>query len=183
MRYKDAYALIKEDYGNYAIHHVGGGKVNQFLKVLIHEHGFRFLLFLRLTCVKSFLRPFFWLFYRHYSTKFGIQISTRTPVGGGLYLGHGLGVIVNGSATIGRNVTISQFCTIGSSKGKAATIEDGVYIGPHSCLVEDVTIGENAIIGAGSVVVKDLPANCIAAGNPCKVIKVKNEKTQEYERI
>ena len=51
------------------------------------------------------------------------------------------------------------------------TIEDDVWIGAHSIVLKGVTIGARSIIGAGSVVTKSIPADCIAAGNPCRVIK------------
>ena len=54
---------------------------------------------------------------------------------------------------------------------KPVMIHDHVWIGTGSMIMKGVTIGENSIIGAGSVVVKDIPANVIAAGNPCKVIR------------
>lgn len=97
--------------------------------------------------MKGPIRPFFWLVYHHLSSKYGIQISTRTPIGSGLYIGHGLGVVINASARIGKNVSLSQFLTIGSNKGKAATIEDDVYIAPSVCLVEDVVIGRGSVVG------------------------------------
>ena len=50
-------------------------------------------------------------------------------------------------------------------------IEKNVWIGMNSVILKGVTIGDNSIIGAGSVVVKDVPKNTIAAGNPAKVIK------------
>jgi acetyltransferase-like isoleucine patch superfamily enzyme len=51
------------------------------------------------------------------------------------------------------------------------TIEDDVWIGAHSLILKGVTIGARSIIGAGSVVTKSIPSDCIAAGNPCKVIR------------
>ena len=53
-------------------------------------------------------------------------------------------------------------------------IKDKVWIGAHAIILGPITIGENSIIGAGSVVVKDVPANSVVAGNPAKVIKTIN---------
>ena len=69
---------------------------------------------------------------------------------------------------------MSQFTTIGSNEGKAATIGNNVYIGPNTCVVENVIIGNNVTIGAGSVVTKDIPNNATAAGNYAKVLNFKN---------
>lgn len=57
-------------------------------------------------------------------------------------------------------------------KNAPVTICDYVFIGARSIVLKGVTIGEKSIIAAGSVVVNDIPANCIAGGNPCKVIKL-----------
>lgn len=54
---------------------------------------------------------------------------------------------------------------------KPVVIKDGVWIGAKTVILPGVTIGENAVIGAGSVVNKDIPANCVAVGNPCRVIR------------
>ena len=170
MTYKEAISYIKSDLSRYNLKRSGGGK---FLRAYLFEHGFRFSFWFRLACVHSVIRPFFWLIYKHYSTLYGIQIPTRTKIGKGFYLGHGLCVVINPTAVIGNNVNIGQFTTIGSSKGKAATIEDGVWIGPGCCIVEDVHIGKNSVIGAGSVVVKDVPENTVSAGSPAKVIRYK----------
>lgn len=58
-----------------------------------------------------------------------------------------------------------------SIKSAPITIEDDVWIGAHCIILKGVTIGARSIIGAGSVVTKSIPSDCIAAGNPCKVIK------------
>ena len=125
--YIELIKILKCDYLRYSSHY-GGAFWKKIIKVLVHERGFVYLLWLRLTSVKSPIRPVFWLIYHHLSSKYGIQISTRTNIGSGLYIGHGCGIIINPTAKIGKNVSLSQFLTIGSNKGKAATIEDNVYI-------------------------------------------------------
>lgn len=64
-----------------------------------------------------------------------------------------------------------------SGECKPVVIEDNVWLGINSMVLKGVTIGRNSVIGAGSVVTKDIPANVIAAGNPCKVVKKIELKT------
>ena len=95
-------------------------------------------------------------------------------MGYGLYIGHNGPVVVNPTAILGNNVNLSQFTTIGAIDGAAAVIGDNVYIGPACCLIENVHIGDNVTIGAGSVVTKDIPANATAVGNYAKVVNFNN---------
>jgi acetyltransferase-like isoleucine patch superfamily enzyme len=98
----------------------------------------------------------------------------------------------NGSGT-GQHVFIGGFnhgYTDGSKNSKyqpldikGVLIEDEAHIGANSVVLAGVTIGKRTQIGAGSVVTKSIPAFCIAAGNPCKVIKTFNSSTGEWERI
>lgn len=93
---------------------------------------------------------------------------------------------------IGDNVTFSSRVTLfahdASSKkltsyvkiGKIK-IEDNVFIGANTTILPNVRIGENSIIGAGSVVVKDIPANCVATGNPAKMIMTVQEYKSKLE--
>lgn len=112
--------------------------------------------------------------HRQLSRKWGIQIPRTAKIGYGLYIGHGVGIVINPKTVIGNNVNLSQFLTIGSNKGTPAVIGDNVYIGPSVCIVEDVKIGNNVTIGAGSVVTKDVPENATVAGVPAKVLNYNN---------
>ena len=93
----------------------------------------------------------------------------------------GCSIVCNDSVNIGNNVLFGANCQIGdrdghqdryASKPAPIIIEDGVWLGMNVTILKGVTIGKNTIIGANSVVTKDIPARSIAAGNPCKVIKL-----------
>ena len=168
--YGDALRLIASDFFRVT----GRMERNPFRLWLRHfrSSAMGFLFYYRLS---SYRRgpayPYFRLRMEKYVRKYALQIPLSARVGEGLYLGHGVSVIVNGSAVIGNNVNLSHFVTIGSLKGSAAVIEDGAYIGPSTSLVEDVRIGSNAMVGAGAVVVRDVPAGAVAAGVPARIIK------------
>lgn len=108
--------------------------------------------------------------YRRFSRKYGVQIPIGTKIGAGLYIGHGIGIVINGKTKIGHNCNISQFLTIGSNNDTPATIGDNVYIGPGVSIIEQVSIGNNVKIGAGTIVINDIPDNCTSVGNPNRII-------------
>lgn len=137
------------------------------------NHCFSYCFYLRLCSVKNIFYPFAWIMHSHLSKKYGLQINPKTKIGYGLYIGHGIGIVINPTAIIGNNCNLSQFTTIGSNEGRAAVIGDNVYIGPSVCIVENVRIGDNVTIGAGAVVTKDIPENATVAGVPAKVISYK----------
>ena len=154
-----AIELIKSDLFRYA----GTTSSKAFIKTYVKEAGFRFSVAFRLVNAGGVLKLFgiiLWKLRNHQQ----IQILRKTKIG------YGGPVVVNPSTVIGNNCNLSQFVTIGSNEGKAAVIGDNVYIGPNTCIVEDVSIGDNATIGAGSVVTKDIPSNATAAGNYAKVL-------------
>lgn len=171
MTYKQAFHLISTDLHRWnkpENSKMGGAKM---LRLLLLHKGSKFMFWWRLCHVKGILTPFYRLMLRHYSEKYGIEIPVAVEIGEAFMIGHSVGIVMNGNCNIGNNVTICQFLSIGSTTGKAATIGDNAYIGPHVSLVNDVYIGKNAIIGAGAVVTKDVPDNEIWAGNPAKFIK------------
>lgn len=134
------------------------------------NHCYRYSFWLRLSKSGGFTGLISRQMHRRYSIKYGMQIPIATKIGYGFYIGHGVGIVINGGTTIGNNVNISQFLSIGTNKHTPATIGDNVYIGPNVCIVEDVKIGSGTTIAAGSVVVRDIPQNSTAAGCPAKII-------------
>ncbi len=176
----DCIRLAQSDYYRYC------GKEVGLLRMLFYALGhplFAFSFWLRLCsfrskipCIGNVIYCISKLLKTKIGRKRGIMISEKMPLGYGLYLSHGFGVVVNPSAVIGNNCTISQFTTIGAVEGKAAVVGDNVYIGPNVCLVENIMIGSFSIIAAGAVVVKDVPNNSIVAGVPAKVISDSSSK-------
>lgn len=92
----------------------------------------------------------------------------------------GVSIVAWKSVKIGNNVMVGADTCIGDTDDHPerlgtppapVEIKDNVFIGMHCLILKGVTIGDNSIIGAGSVVTKDIPANCVAAGVPCKVIR------------
>lgn len=153
------------------------GKVSfkLFVKNYLFNRGFNFSFWLRIASSKTFLAKFAYPIYYYKKKKYGIDIHTTTKIGYGLYIGHGGPLVINPTAELGHKVNLSQFTTIGANGGRrAAKIGNNVYIGPHVCIVESITIGDNATIGAGSVVTKDIPENATAVGNYAKVIHMNN---------
>jgi putative colanic acid biosynthesis acetyltransferase WcaB len=107
----------------------------------------------------------------------GIELRFKTQVGPGLRLFHGQGLVVHEGTVIGANCTLRQSTTVGNktladgSTSACPVIEDGVDIGANAVVVGPITVGPSAVIGAGSVVVKSVPARAVVAGNPARVIR------------
>jgi len=167
--YSDCFLLIKSD----AYRYIGNMSLKSFLKLYLKEPSFLYNFWLRLSSYDGLFKIPIKIIQRHYSKKYGIFIPPKTKIGYGFFIGHCCGIVINPTAIIGNNVNISQFTTIGSNEGKAAVIDDEVYIGPGVSIVENVRIGKRSTIGAGAVVVKDVNAESTVAGVPAKYISSK----------
>lgn len=105
------------------------------------------------------------------------RIFEEMPLLGGLIFPHPYGIVIGGYSKIGQNCHIGQHVTIGGNMGKQKNgqtqpvIGNDCFICANSIVVGPITIGDNVIIGAGSMVIHDIPSNVGAAGNPCRIIK------------
>jgi len=104
----------------------------------------------------------------------GIEIHPAAKIGGGFFIDHGMGVVIGETTEIGENCTIFQGVTLGGvslDKGKRhPTLKDNVIVGAGATILGPVTIGSNSRIGAGSVVVNEVPPDSTVLGIPGKVV-------------
>ena len=112
--------------------------------------------------------------------KTGIEIHPGATIGKGLFIDHGSGVIIGETTVIGDNVTLYQGVTLGGTgkeKGKRhPTLEDNVMVSAGAKILGSFTIGENSKIGAGSVVLEEVPPNCTVVGVPGRIVRMGDKK-------
>lgn len=110
----------------------------------------------------------------------GIEIHPGAKIGENFFIDHGNGVIIGETAEIGDNVTLYQGVTLGGTgkeHGKRhPTVEDNVLIGAGAKVLGSFKVGENSKIGAGSVVIEEVPPNCTVVGVPGRAVRRNNQK-------
>ena len=115
------------------------------------------------------------MFYKFWiEWTLGIEIPYDTQIGKGLVVYHSVALVINKHTIIGANCVLRHSTTIGQRgdlESDCPIIGDNVNVGAQVCILGKISIGDNSIIGAGSVVVKDVPANAVVAGNPARVIR------------
>jgi len=104
----------------------------------------------------------------------GIEIHPGAKIGRRLFIDHGMGAVIGETATVGDDVTLFQGVTLGGTgkeHGKRhPTIEDGVVVGGGAKILGNITVGKNCRIGAGSVVLRNVPDNSTVVGVPGHII-------------
>ena len=104
----------------------------------------------------------------------GVEIHPGARIGRRVFIDHGMGVVIGETAIVGDDVTLYQGVTLGGT-GKDVgkrhpTLRDGVFVGNNANILGNITIGENSRVGAGSVVVRDVPPDSTVVGVPAHIV-------------
>lgn len=134
---------------------------------LLINNYFRTLFYFRTNGFFSKLLRFF------YPKNNTFIIDVTTKIGGGLVLAHPYATILN-ATSIGKNVYVNHLVTVGEKNNQKPIIGNNVELHTNCIVIGGITIGDNAIIGAGAVVVKDVPENAIVVGNPAQITTKNN---------
>jgi len=115
----------------------------------------------------------------------GVEIHPGADVGDRLFIDHGMATVVGETADIGDDVLLYHGVTLGGKSMQRAkrhpTLEDGVTIGANATLIGPVTIGENSTVGAGAVVVDDVPPETTVVGNPARPVEESDAEPTEAQ--
>ena len=134
----------------------------------------------------------------HVTPPFWCDYGKNVHLGEGFFANHGLVILDGAPVTFGRNVFVAPNCVFstaghpidaerrnqGLEYALPITVGDDVWFGMGVMVCPGVTIGSNVVIGAGSVVTRDVPSGVVAAGNPCRVLReIGPEDAQRYQRF
>lgn len=117
----------------------------------------------------------------------GIEIHPGATIGEGLFIDHGTGIVIGETAEIGRNVTLYQGVTLGGTgkeKGKRhPTLGNNVVVASGAKVLGSFTVGDHAKIGAGSVVLRPVPAHATVVGIPGRIVVMKGQRVRTEEEL
>jgi serine O-acetyltransferase len=110
----------------------------------------------------------------------GIEIHPGARLGRRIFIDHGAGVVIGETAIVGNDITLYQGVTLGGTgheRGKRhPTLRDGVFVGSNAQVLGNICVGENSRVGAGSVVLRDVPPNSTVVGVPAHIVYQNGER-------
>jgi len=117
----------------------------------------------------------------------GIEIHPGATIGRGVFIDHGMGVVIGETAIVGDNCTLYQGVTLGGTgkeRGKRhPTLGADVVVGVGAAVLGDITVGDGSRIGAGSVVLRDVPPHTTAVGVPARAVAWRDPASGETRRV
>ena len=152
------------------------------LEVLLTYSGLSAIIFYRIAHkLLGIGMPFFPRFISQFAKWLtGIEIHPGATIGNGLFIDHGMGVVIGETSVIGDDVTLFQGVTLGGTgkeRGKRhPTLGNNVVVGAGGKILGNVNIGDNVQIGANAVVIKDVPPNSTVVGIPGRVVRKEGKK-------
>lgn len=163
------YRKLEDDIRVNMNHHgITSGVTMGFLYLLVFDKFYRNLFYWRIGNLKYFI--YYWLQPHPCFT-----LATNMELARGVKLIHPFSTIVNANS-VGKNFEVRNNVTIGNNKvGERPVIGDCVRVNANAVVIGDITIGNNVIIGAGAVVTKSVPDNCVVVGNPSYILKENGE--------
>ncbi len=175
------YSDIKSVYRNDPALH---GKFFGFLEIIMYPGVWAIILHRIAHLLFTLKIPFIPRLISHVSRFLtGIEIHPGAKIGRGFFIDHGHSVVIGETAEIGENVLIYQQVTLGGtglSAGKRhPTLGNNIFVGAGAKILGPISIGDNSMIGAGSIIVKDVPDSSVVVGNPGHVIKRFGKRVQE----
>lgn len=119
--------------------------------------------------------------------KSGIEIHPAAVLGKGVFIDHGMGVVIGETTVVGDNCTIYQNVTLGGT-GKDVgkrhpTLGNNVLVGSGAKVLGPFTVGDNARIAAGAVVLSEVPANATAVGVPARIVRLNGVRNENLDQI
>ena len=157
------------------------------LDVVFSYPGFHALVFHRIANKLWRNRFYFWGRFTSHIGRIltGIEIHPGATVGKGLFIDHGMGVVIGETAEVGDVVTLYQGVTLGGTslnKGQRhPTLEDGVIVGSGAKILGPFTVGKDARVAANAVVLKEVPPGVTVVGIPGRIAKGKPDNDQTFE--
>lgn len=117
----------------------------------------------------------------------GIEIHPGATIGEGVFIDHGMGIVIGETAIVGDGSLIYQGVTLGGTslqkKKRHPTLGKNVVVGVGAQVIGNITIGDNSKIGAGSVVVSSVPHNATVIGVPGRIVAMRNPDTDTIEKL
>ncbi len=156
------------------------------MEVLLYS-SFKAILHYRLAHKLYVNKHYFWARWvsQRAVRKTGIEIHPGATIGKGLFIDHGSGVIIGETAILGDNITLYQGVTLGGTGKELGkrhpTLEDNVMVSAGAKVIGSFTIGKNSKIGAGSVVIEEVPPNCTVVGVPGRIVRRGDSKIPREE--
>lgn len=153
-----------------------------YLPIILLYSGLHAIIFYRMSHALWQMKvPFLPRFISQLARFFtGIEIHPGARIGKGLFIDHGMGVVIGETAIVGDNVTLFQGVTLGGTgkeQGKRhPTLGSNIVVGAGAKILGNITVGDNSYVGANAVILRDVPANSTVVGVPGHITKQDGKK-------